>query len=161
MLDPLVEPIYSCPLMALHRSGYNAGDEVDSKCTKCKLVLAHVIVAMVGDQIARVKCNTCGGEHAYRPPPSASEATAKKRRQERKATGAEKISRASASDYEMLVQGKDLSKPVGYSIKIDLEQDAVVKHAKFGIGIVTALKEGKKAHVAFPDGGRILVYGRA
>ena len=77
--------------MVLRRTGYTAGDEVDSKCTKCKLILAHTIVAMVGDQIARVKCNTCGGEHAYRPPPSASEATAKRRRAERKASSLDKL----------------------------------------------------------------------
>lgn len=147
--------------MALRRTGYKAGDEVDSKCTKCKMVLAHTIVAMVGDQIARVKCNTCGGEHAYRPPPTASEATAKRRRAERKANAAEKIGALpTAEDYDGLAKGKDLTSPLTYSIQMELQREDIIEHPKFGIGIVTDLKEGKKAQVAFPDGGRVLAFGR-
>ena len=147
--------------MVLRRTGYQAGDEVDSKCTKCKLILAHTIVAMVGDQIARVKCNTCGGEHAYRPPPSASEATAKRRRAERKASSLDKLGgKVTAAEYDLLTKGKDLSTPIKYSMNMELELEQVIEHPKFGVGLVVDLKEGKKAHVAFPEGGRILVYGR-
>lgn len=147
--------------MAIIRTGYKAGDEVDSKCTKCKMVLAHTIVAMVGEQIARVKCNTCGGEHAYRPPPTASEATAKRRRAERKAAAASATSTvATAEDYPNLIKGHDISQPVKYSLKIQLSANDVIDHPKFGIGLVTELKEGNKALVAFPEGGRILAYGR-
>ena len=106
--------------MAFRRTGYKAGDEVDSKCTKCKLILAHTIIAMVGDQIARVKCNTCGGEHAYRPPPTASEATAKKRRAERKASSADKLGvKATAAEYEAVTKGRDLSKAQQYDMKME------------------------------------------
>ncbi|MCB9654365.1 MAG: hypothetical protein H6729_09585 [Deltaproteobacteria bacterium] len=147
--------------MVLRRKSYKAGDEVDSKCTKCKMVLAHTIVAMVGEQIARVQCNTCNGEHAYRAPPSASEATAKKRRAERKASTLERGTRGSASDYDAMTKGRDLSKPVPYSIKMGLNTDDVIEHPTFGVGFVTDLKEGSKAHVLFPEGGRILIYGRA
>jgi hypothetical protein len=125
------------------------------------MVLAHVIVAMVGDQIARVKCNTCNGEHAYRPPPSASEATAKKRRAERKSSNIERMgARATPSDYEVLTKGKDLSAAQAYAPSMKLNRDDVVKHPKFGVGLVTEIREGLKAHVAFPEGGRILIYGR-
>jgi hypothetical protein len=143
------------------RTGYKAGDEVDSKCTKCKMVLAHTIVAMVGDAIVRVKCNTCNGEHAYRPPPSASEATAKKRRAERKSSNIERIGqRAAASDYEVLMKNRDTSKPIPYAPSVKLSRDDIVTHPKFGVGLVTEIREGKKAHVAFPDGGHVLIYDR-
>lgn len=147
--------------MALRKTGYSAGDEVDSKCTKCKLVLAHVIVAMMGDKIARVKCNTCGGEHAYRAPPSASEATAKRRRAERKAAVAEStIGEITAEDYEKLIKGHDLTKAAKYSLKAPLGRHDVVDHPKFGIGLVVELREGNKAHIAFPEGGKVLVHSR-
>ena len=143
------------------RKGYAAGDEVDSKCTKCKLVLAHVIVAMKGDKIARVQCNTCKGEHAYRPPPSASEATAAKRRAERKQTAADAVgARSSAAEFEALIKDKDTSKPAKYSMKIELHLEDIVEHPKFGVGIVTEIRESLKAHVAFKDGGRVLVHSR-
>lgn len=142
-------------------TGYTAGDEVDSKCTRCKLVLAHTIVAMAGTKIAKVRCNTCGGEHAYRPPPSASEATALKRRAERKSAQADaQKTKSDASEFDTLTKGVDLSKKSKYSMKMELQMNEVVDHPKFGIGLVTELREGHKAHVAFKDGGRILVYGR-
>ena len=147
--------------MALRRAAYRAGDEVDSKCTKCKMVLAHTIVAMVGDQIARVKCNTCGGEHAYRPPPTASEATAKRRRAERKAASADKLGAVlTADDYEDVIKGHDLSKAQKYSIKTELTTNDVVDHPKFGVGLVVEIREGNKAHVAFPDGSKVLAHNR-
>lgn len=143
------------------RTGYTAGDEVDSKCTKCKMVLSHVIVAMVGDKIARVKCNTCNGEHAYRPPPSASEATAARRRAERKAATGDAVgAKTSASEFDALVKGKDLAEPETYSPKMALALDSVIAHPKFGVGVVTEIRESSKAHVAFPEGGRVLIYGR-
>jgi hypothetical protein len=147
--------------MALRKASYKAGDEVESKCTKCKLVLAHTIVAMVGDAIARVKCNTCGGEHTYRAPPSASEATAKRRRAERKTSASEKAGGVStASEYDGLMRGRDSASAPTYSPSMTLQADELISHPKFGIGLVTEVKEGQKAHVAFPDGGRILVFGR-
>ncbi|MBI2374158.1 MAG: hypothetical protein HYV07_09175 [Deltaproteobacteria bacterium] len=143
------------------RAGYKAGDEIDARCTRCKLILAHTIVAMDGEKIAKVRCNTCQGEHVYRPPPSASEATAMKRRAAKK-TAAEEASktRTDASEFAMLVKGKDLSKSSKYSTQMQLSIDDIVDHPKFGVGLVTELREGNKAHVAFPDGGRVLVYNR-
>jgi hypothetical protein len=45
---------------------YSAGENIASRCTKCKLVLDHTIVAMDGETIAKVKCKTCGSTHKYR-----------------------------------------------------------------------------------------------
>lgn len=149
--------------MALRNSSYTVGDEVDAKClASCgkNLVLAHVVVAMVQDRIVKVKCNTCEKEHSYRAPDSPSEATARRRRAERKASSKDGSTLPSASDYEVLVKGHDLSKAEKYSPQMALETHSVIDHPKFGVGLVTDLKEGNKAQVAFPDGGRVLVYGR-
>ena len=43
------------------------GKDVDSWCTRCKLILAHTVEAMVGPKVTRVHCNTCGSQHAFRP----------------------------------------------------------------------------------------------
>ena len=43
-----------------------AGGEVDSWCTKCRLVLNHRIIAMMGPKPVRVECSTCGSHHNYR-----------------------------------------------------------------------------------------------
>jgi DNA-directed RNA polymerase subunit M/transcription elongation factor TFIIS len=148
--------------MAIRPSKYVAGSEVDSTCTKCKLLLAHTIIAMKGDAVAKVKCNTCGSEQRFRPPPSASEATAAKRRAERLAAAerAEK-KRATPSEFELLTKGKDLTRAKPYSPASALAVDDAVDHPTFGLGIVVEVREGNKAQVAFRDGGRVLIHSRA
>jgi len=44
----------------------SVGKNVDALCTRCGLVLAHIVLYEVGGIIARVKCKTCGTEHKYR-----------------------------------------------------------------------------------------------
>src|SRR5438309_8942814 len=42
------------------------GGEADAWCTKCEMVLAHTVIAMVGTKPVKVECNTCHGVHKYR-----------------------------------------------------------------------------------------------
>ncbi len=42
------------------------GDIVDDYCSRCRLLMNHGVVGMVGDEIKKVRCLTCQGEHAYR-----------------------------------------------------------------------------------------------
>jgi hypothetical protein len=139
-----------------------AGDDVDSKCLpSCGpgLVLAHTVVAMDGDKIVKVKCNTCQKTHTYRSPDSASEATAAKRKNARKKR--EEAANAASADFEVLAKEVDLSQAAAYSMKSALDLRQVVEHPKFGLGIVFAIKEGGKAEIVFRDGPRTLVHGRS
>lgn len=43
---------------------------------------------------------------------------------------------------------------------MELKVNDVIEHPKFGVGVVTEIREHQKAHVAFPEGGRVLVYAR-
>ena len=153
-------------VMVVRKTTYAAGEEVDAKCSKCKIegvgdVVSHTIIAMKGDKIARVKCNTCSAEHAYRAPPSASEATAAKRRAERKTTKTAPITpKTTSSEFDLISADKDLTQAVKYSIKMELQLNDIVEHPKFGVGVVTELREHQKAHIAFPEGGRVLIYAR-
>lgn len=138
------------------------GDDIDSKCLpSCGpgLVLAHTIVAMDGDKIVKVKCNTCNKTHTYRSPDSASEATAAKRKNARKKR--EEAAAAASVDFEALAKNVDLTQAEQYSIKNSLDVHQVVEHPKFGTGIVFSLKEDRKAEVVFRDGPRLLVHSRA
>jgi len=47
---------------------YSAGDLSEARCTRCRAVTNHTIIAMVGSTPARVRCNTCDGDHNDRPP---------------------------------------------------------------------------------------------
>ena len=42
------------------------GDVVDDYCSRCKLIMNHGIMALAGDTIMKVRCNTCLNEHPYR-----------------------------------------------------------------------------------------------
>lgn len=138
------------------------GEDIDAKCLpSCGpgLVLAHTVVAMDGDKIVKVKCNTCQKTHTYRSPDSASEATAAKRKVARKKR--EEAAAASSVDYDALAATLDMSTATKYSIKMALDVHDIIDHPKFGMGIVFALKEDGKAEVVFPDGPKVLIFGRS
>lgn len=49
------------------------GDIIDDYCVKCKRIMNHAVVSMVGEEAAKVRCRTCYSDHDYRheqaPPP--------------------------------------------------------------------------------------------
>jgi hypothetical protein len=53
--------------------GARLGDDIDDFCVKCKRVMNHAVVSLVGDDPAKVRCRTCHSDHDYRheqaPPP--------------------------------------------------------------------------------------------
>lgn len=42
------------------------GDLIDDHCSRCHMTMDHSVVAMVGEEVKRVRCRTCDSEHAYR-----------------------------------------------------------------------------------------------
>src|SRR3989337_231481 len=42
------------------------GDLIDDHCTRCHRLTDHSVVAMVGDEVKKVRCRTCNHEHDYR-----------------------------------------------------------------------------------------------
>ena len=48
------------------------GDDIDDFCIKCKRVMNHLVVSIMGDGAAKVRCKTCYSDHDFRheqPPP--------------------------------------------------------------------------------------------
>ncbi len=142
--------------MATHK----VGGEVDALCTRCKLSLAHTILAMVGTKIARVRCNTCGGDHAYRAAPGATDRPS--------SSSAPRASRASGAtpkaekviiSFEEQLAGKDVANAPRYSPKDTYQVDQVIQHPPFGTGLVTAVR-GDKVDITFRTAVKTLVHGR-
>ena len=44
------------------------GQRIEARCTRCRDVTGHVIVALVDGQVAKVECCACGSVHKYYPP---------------------------------------------------------------------------------------------
>lgn len=129
------------------------GGEVDAMCNKCKMVLAHTILAMVGTKIARVKCNTCGSEHAYRgtAAPAAKKPRAKK-------SDSDKPAKVILS-FAQQIEGKDTSKAKKYAPRETYVPGDLIDHPTFGLGIVNTVRD-EKVDVAFKAYEKTLVHGR-
>lgn len=133
---------------------HKVGGEVDALCTRCRLNLAHTILAMVGTKIARVRCNTCMGEHSYRGeqsprPASTSASPPRPPRPEKVVLG-----------FEQRLAGKDLADAKPYRPTETYVTDDVITHPTFGIGLVSAVR-GDKVEVAFKAAVKTLIHGRA
>jgi hypothetical protein len=132
------------------------GGEVDALCSKCELTLAHTVIAMVGDKPAKVKCNTCKGEHKFRPRAGAvapAGSVVKK-----KAARPPREKKVVVTFEELLASRK--RPPVPYSVRRRFVVDDVVDHPTFGVGFVNAVRIDK-IDVTFRAEPRVLVHGRA
>ncbi len=129
------------------------GGEVDSFCTKCQLVLAHTVHAVMGGRPVKVECNTCHGVHRFKGP--AGPRAAAGVRGERPARERPAV----AAFDELLASRKQASAQV-YSPKKSFAVDDVVDHAIFGRGFVSAVRDAGKIEITFRSDVKILIHGR-
>jgi hypothetical protein len=132
------------------------GGDIDAWCTRCKLLLGHTILAMVGTRAARVRCNTCQGEHNFK----ASAAEPKKGSWEPKVDRDRRLAKPVVTSWEALLAKKDVSLARRYNLKERFETDDVLDHPVFGIGLVQEVN-GDKMRVAFKADTKLLVHGKA
>ena len=142
----------------------SAGDIIESRCTKCREVLNHRIVAMVEGKVVRVECNTCNGVHNYYPPPSVKEAKAPKVAAVSKARSTSAAPRASRKDPAELEREEwaslhptfDYDKALPYDMNSRFLVKRLILHPVFGVGVVKAVIVPNKMQVLFKDGIKLL-----
>jgi hypothetical protein len=135
------------------------GGEVDAACTKCKMLLGHTILAMVGSRIARVRCNTCQGEHNFRTSGEKTRAPRASAAPKRPAARAAAVAAASGGTLDSLIKGKDISQPLRYRPDQAFVKDNVIQHSSFGLGVVISVR-GEKMDVMFDAGLKTLAHQR-
>lgn len=135
-----------------------AGSEVDSYCTKCKMDLNHRVIAMDGEKIKRVECLTCRGHHNYRIPKA--QKAAKKARAKKKTTTRKVAIPDYRKAWEQAIMGSSPGDFTSYTISGVFQVGELLRHKKFGDGVVSEIIEGGKVQVIFEPGPRTLVYGR-
>jgi hypothetical protein len=129
------------------------GADIESICNKCGDVW-HVVVAKVGEVIAKVQCKECHGLHRYKNPkaPAKKKAAAKPR------------SRATASASAAAVAevvAPDLSRPPrAYRTGEIFEPGDRVEHPTFGTGVVQSSPGPGKVAIMFADGPRLLAQAK-
>lgn len=137
-----------------------AGKELDAYCTRCKLELGHRIVAIVGSQVKRVVCLTCGSEHNYRRAgvARATSGTSSPRTGQAKARSRSKQDTEYAAEWDRRVLGQSSHSFKPYSMNATFLEGDLVQHSKFGQGYVAAVLEGSKVTIVFRDGAKTLAH---
>lgn len=146
-----------------------AGGEVDSWCTKCKLVLNHRIIAMVGGTPVRVECSTCSSHHNFRArapgdkaPSTSTRSTGSSSssssgpRSTRGPTKAQQAVMDRERMWEKSVSGKGVNEFRPYRVSEIFNEGDLVRHSKFGDGVVLRIIEQKKVEILFKDETRTL-----
>jgi hypothetical protein len=105
-----------------------------------------VIVAMAGEEIAKVKCKTCGSSHKFRDP-----ADVKKLRSVKKKEDAEKAAETLWESCLAASKGKERTYDMGGKYRVG----DVVLHNTFGKGIVRKTYVNK-CDMLFKDKERLM-----
>jgi hypothetical protein len=135
------------------------GQDIEALCGRCGQVW-HVVMAMMGDRIAKVVCKRCGGHHRYRREDDGEEAA--KPREARRSAPGRRFARASAARTPAPLPSFDPNKPPRlYTARDAYETGDRVTHPSFGTGIVTGGPAPGRVEVAFPSGARVLACVKA
>lgn len=158
------------------------GRDIDGWCTRCKMDLAHTIVAMVGIKVVQARCNTCSSVHKYHvpksgpiPPGQGAAGAASKRaekksvtepapraRQSTRATKEKVLIQTAKQQFEKWGVEVDTSSEEAhyarfYSMHQSYIEGELVRHDKFGLGKVMALPSANRVVILFRDGEKTLV----
>jgi hypothetical protein len=127
----------------------STGSDIDSYCTKCKLVLEHIVVAMTGGAVLKVKCKTCGSTHRFKGMP------AERTKSPRMKGTAIKPVLTTQVQWEAAV-GTANGNEQSYDMTGSYRVGDLIVHSIFGKGVVQKTFF-KKCTVLFRDKERLLV----
>jgi hypothetical protein len=139
------------------------GEDIEALCGRCGQVW-HVVMAKMGERIAKVVCKRCGGHHGYRTEKVDGVEAASPNGA---ATGARRPAarRYARRDTEAApppMPPFDPSKPPRpYTAKEVFGAGERLTHPAFGTGVVTGTPGPGKIEIAFPAGVRVLACAKA
>src|SRR5580692_12247669 len=139
--------------------------EVDSWCTRCRLILNHRVVSMKSGKAHQVECLTCRAQHLWRPSPPGDKAALPSKGPARpRPTGAGASARAQAASrqeqrWEQAILGRGVLDFKTYEVGGSFQEGELVRHKKFGDGVVTRVIDGNKVEVLFRDEAKTLAQG--
>ncbi len=127
------------------------GGDVDAMCSRCELVLAHTVIAMVQGRPVKVQCNTCHAVHAFRGSPGVRPA--------RGATRPAREKKTVLSFDEALAARGSVGVARPYAPTASYQRDELVSHPTFGLGWVSMVR-ADKVEIVFRSGAKTLVHAR-
>jgi hypothetical protein len=135
--------------------------EVDSWCTRCRLILNHRIVSMKSSKPHQVECLTCRATHLWRPTTPGEKTGPAEGPRPPAATTSTRPPRVSAAmrheqTWEKAINGRGVHDFKAYSVAASFQEGDLLRHKKFGDGVVTRVIDGHKVEVLFRDEARTL-----
>jgi hypothetical protein len=138
--------------------GSPVGADIESICGKCGDVW-HVVVAKIGDQVAKVQCKICGGYHRHRPPDGGE--VPKRPRATRTATTRSAPTRPPPPRPAQPAISADMTVPVRtYRASDAYHPGERVEHPTFGVGLVEDTTAIGRMTVFFESGRRVLAQAK-
>ena len=140
----------------------SVGKEVLSNCSKCKLILAHIIVTMKDTKTAdKVQCKTCKATHSFKDPSAKKTKTSVdkviKSAKAKSRSGGRKSTETVAELWNKAI-GKNSTDSKTYTIKGSFITGDIIDHPTFGQGVVEKLIDNNKIEVLFQDDYRTLMH---
>jgi hypothetical protein len=138
------------------------GKEIDADCTKCKMLLHHIIVSEICGLVSKVQCKTCGSVHKYRNGPKKA-APGKRELKTGTARAKSSINRQTKdSEFQARWQKKKDAMPadpdiVDYRPGSDYRTSDMVQHATFGLGFVQRVLSKTRVEILFQTGLKLMV----
>ncbi|MEW6140963.1 MAG: hypothetical protein AB1733_22295 [Thermodesulfobacteriota bacterium] len=148
--------------------GYTGpGDDVEAWCTRCRMNLNHRVIAVVGKEIKRVHCLTCGGDHRYIPPKYEKEQKSERRAirvgsgGERSRKSVDRTAERAAGEWNTIMKDSppDLI-PRPYNIKESYRIGELIEHPTLGTGKVLDVLGSQRIQAIFKEGRKVLVCNR-
>ncbi|HEX3697780.1 MAG TPA: hypothetical protein VH374_20570 [Polyangia bacterium] len=137
------------------------GEDIEALCGRCGQVW-HVVMAKMGEKIAKVVCKRCGGHHLYRTENGEVAVSSGSGGESARRSAPRRMRRSSGPVAPLVVPAFDPSKPPrGYTAKEGFAAGERVTHPTFGTGVVTASPGPGKVEIAFPSGVRVLACAKA
>lgn len=133
---------------------------------------------MVGDEVKKVECKTCGSHHLYRRPKSekllptsskgkvvatkrdSDDREREKRPASAKAAAAAQREREQTSQWEHAIAGQPMGAFKPYRITLTLNPGELIRHPKFGDGVVARVIDRGKVEILFQDGPKTMAHGQ-
>lgn len=130
------------------------GGDCLAYCTRCKIELAHVIIAMVEKRPAKVICKTCKSQHNYKLGVKGSKKAPGRGGAKAKADSVT----VRASEYWQQCVDKCKTDPKPFSVKEVFSKGDLIDHTQFGLGVVDEVRINNKILVTFRVGEKLLVH---
>jgi DNA-directed RNA polymerase subunit RPC12/RpoP len=124
------------------------GSDIIYNCARCGLDLAHTILAMIGNEPARIRCNTCRSERNYRRKKTV-DAILK--------SGVSRPKIVRPDFFQEKLKANAMKTVKAYRIDSHFDLNDIIQHPTFGKGVVIKTLFPDRAEILFQDQSRVLM----